>query len=146
MERAQRFSLDISKHHGFRTHRVGIVVHPTVERLRKAHGPDPNYDRINGFCRPTPYRERYNKRTKAWERVPEGPTGAVVHMARGLVTTEIVTHELTHAALALYRINVKATVHLGNGVNSREELLAYMVGELCREAANKITERGLWTT
>lgn len=46
------------------------------------------------------------------------------------VTSEIVAHELVHAAVAVYRMNVRGDVRLGEDCGEREEQLAYIYGEL----------------
>lgn len=54
----------------------------------------------------------------------------LIRLATGHVTAEIVAHELVHAALQIYRMNVHQDVRIGKGCGGREEDLAYIYGEL----------------
>lgn len=62
--------------------------------------------------------------------IRDGPYAGVLRLAASAVTAEIVAHELVHAALTIYRMNVHPNVHLGIGCYRREEQFAYIYGEL----------------
>jgi hypothetical protein len=44
-----------------------------------------------------------------------------LRLAEGYVTPEIVAHELAHAALQIYRMNVHRDIRLGEACGEREE-------------------------
>lgn len=73
----------------------------------------------------------------AWPDCKTSYAGTL-RLAEGWMTTEIVAHELVHAALTIYRINVHTDVRLGNGCRAREEDLAYIYGELAADMAAKL--------
>jgi hypothetical protein len=109
-----------------------VRIHDTVEELRDAahhhrphHGRD-WWDECAGCFHPAPIR------TSASGEVKEATNGyaGTLRLAATHVTPEIVAHELVHAALCVYRMNVKPDVRLGTGCGQREEDLAYLYGEL----------------
>jgi hypothetical protein len=83
--------------------------------------------------------------TPATRKAPDGsvlepPNGyaGVLRLADGWITPEIVAHELVHAAVQIYRMNVHYDVRLGNGCREREEQLAYIYGELYASLASQL--------
>jgi hypothetical protein len=116
-----------------------VRIHPNVEHLRTAaHRTDPAHDRdwwdeCCGCFQPVGLRSAGNVISDP----PNGYAG-ILRLAEGWrVTPEIVAHELVHAALQVYRMNVKADVRLGNGCREREEQLAYIYGELYADFERK---------
>lgn len=109
-----------------------VRIHDTVEDLRAAaHRFRPHHGRdwwaeCEGCFHPAPIR------VTASGEVKESANGyaGTLRLAVTHVTSEIVAHELVHAALCVYRMNVKADVRLGTGCGQREEDLAYICGEL----------------
>jgi hypothetical protein len=61
---------------------------------------------------------------------PRNGYAGIVRFASDTFTAEVVAHELVHAAVAVYRMNVCHDVRLGPSVGPREEALAYLYGEL----------------
>jgi hypothetical protein len=108
-----------------------VHIHDTVEQLRTAgyrtspwHGRD-WWDGCMGCFQPSPVR------IDAVTGVArESSYAGILRLANGWVTAEIVAHELVHAALHVFRMNVHPNVHLGPGCRRREEQLAYIYGEL----------------
>lgn len=108
-----------------------VRVHDTVEQLRAAahrtapwHGQD-WWDGCVGCFQPSPV--RMDAETGA---VIDGAYAGILRLAEGWVSAEIVAHELVHAALTVYRMNVSADVRLGDGCRRREEQFAYIYGQL----------------
>ena len=122
-------------------------IHPDVDHMRKAarrySGND--FSTALGVCHPAPVRERYDKATDTWTQTPYAHRAGIVRLVAGHVTTEIVAHEFTHAALAIYRMDVKADVRLSRGCADREETLAYIVGDLIASASNRLHAAGAWS-
>jgi hypothetical protein len=110
-----------------------VRIHDTVEDLRvSAHRNAPWHERewwseCVGCFQPTAV--RLDKATGEPKEPANGYAGTL-RLAEGWVTAEIVAHELIHAALCIYRMNVKPDVRLGQGCGKREEDLAYIYGEL----------------
>lgn len=61
---------------------------------------------------------------------PVNGFAGTLRLAAGYLKSEIVAHELVHAALVVYRLNLRPDVRLGTGCGRREEDLAYIYGEL----------------
>jgi hypothetical protein len=98
-----------------------VRIHPSVEDLRTAaarHRPDAEFGDCCGCVHPV---------------YPPGPGNGyagLIRLADEYATPEIVAHELLHAAVVVYRMNVRPDVRLGFGCHGREEQLAYIYGEL----------------
>lgn len=71
------------------------------------------------------------------------PLAAHIRMYDGALGTSVVTHEVTHAALSIFNQDC-----LGEGAvhesMDREEILAYLVGDLAARIVNKIYEFGYY--
>lgn len=108
-----------------------VHIHDTVKQLRAAaHRTSPWHGRgwwddCLGCFQPSPVRM-----DAVTGQVRETAYAGVLRLAEERLTAEIVAHELVHAALAIYRMNVHPNVHLGNGCRRREEQLAYIYGQL----------------
>lgn len=119
------------------TDRVGprrwclVRVHDTVEQLRAAaHRTAPWHGRAwwaecVGCFQPSPV--RIDAETGA---LVDGAYAGILRLADGWMTAEVVAHELVHAALTVYRMNVTPHVRLGDGCRRREEQFAYIYGQL----------------
>jgi hypothetical protein len=112
-----------------------VVIHPNVGHFHAAAiRTAPHHDRgwwngCLGCFQPVTYREREVDGT--WVgRWPANGYAGVLRLIDGHVTAEIVAHELVHAALAVYRMNVRGDVRLGEDCGEREEQLAYIHGQL----------------
>jgi hypothetical protein len=97
-------------------------------RTSPHHGRD--WHREAEACfQPTPHRERWDVDRKVWV-TRHSPCAGTLRLVDGNVTSEIVAHELMHAALQVYRGNVARSVRLEADCGPREEQLAYIYGEL----------------
>lgn len=123
-----------------------VFVHPDPEHLQRAarRYTGSSFKGTLGCCHPAPVRLRYDADGTAVER-PYAHWAGMVRLSQGHITTEIVAHEMTHAALVIYRMDVKPDVRLGNDCRMREETLAYIVGDLIASATNALYQRGLWS-
>lgn len=84
----------------------------------------------------------------------EGPGAGVVRMAREELTAEVVTHEMVHMGLAIYRWSMNpmadedpeedAPAHLSLADMANEEILAGLIGELTQQAVDKLYDLGAW--
>lgn len=77
---------------------------------------------------PAPTRERYDG--KQWLKYWPANYAGIMRLCRGWVTSEIVAHELMHAACTIYRMSVCGHVRLEDDCGRREEQLAYIYGQL----------------
>lgn len=118
-----------------------VRIHPDVEHLRCAAArfrpqhDSGHWEEACGCCHPLGWLNG-GKGDQKWP--PNGYAG-VIRYAEDYLTTEIVAHELVHAALWIYRMNVKSRVVLGDQCNDREESLAYIYGELFADLQSKLT-------
>lgn len=113
---------------------IRVVVHPDVpdlHRLARRRSPwSPPDPGCRGIFQPAVWRERYDPETKAWVRRWPASYVGILRLARGWVTSEIVAHELMHAACAIYRASVCHRIRLEDDCGRREESLAYIYGQL----------------
>lgn len=73
------------------------------------------------------------------------PVCADVHLTRGHLGTEVVVHEMTHAALAwARRVRFPFEKLTERPVNEHEERLAYAVGELAKQFVRRADAAGLY--
>lgn len=115
---------------------VRVVIHPDVadmHRLARRRSPwSPPEQETRGMFQPAPYREWFDAETKQWIRIQRWPASyaGIMRLCRGWVTSEIVAHELMHAACAIYRMSVSRWIRLEDDCGHREESLAYIYGQL----------------
>lgn len=124
-----------------------LAVHPTVEQLRAAataYRPHSDFGKTLGCCHPAPVRAVVVDGELVEKPYVNGWAG-VIRLAATHVDTEIVAHEITHAALVVYRMDVCTDVRLGVGARDREETLAYIAGDLMGAAATALHELGVWS-
>jgi hypothetical protein len=106
-----------------------IRVHDTLDQLRAAaarYHPGADFSECWACCQTAAYRT--NGRIVQYGGA-RGYTG-VLRFAATHLTTEVVTHELLHAAVGTLRALGFPDVRLGRHVTDREEQLAYVYGEL----------------
>jgi hypothetical protein len=117
------------------TDRVGprrwwlVRVHDNLDELRRAasaYHPDVDFSQCWGCCHAAVWLDQDGKLVRYGHRGYAG----VLRFAADHLTGEVVAHELVHAAVATYRMNIAQDVRLGRGVGEREEQLAYIYGEL----------------
>jgi len=70
---------------------------------------------------------------------PDSGYCGVMRFAAGHIGGEIAAHELLHAALAIYRIDVDPDAQLGPDICEAEEQLAYLFGELYASFEHQFT-------
>jgi hypothetical protein len=129
------------------TDRVGprrwwwVRIHDNVDQLREAaHRHRPWYGRDHwddtcGCCHPLGWLNG-GKGDQHW---PANGYAGVIRYSEDYLTSEIVAHELVHAALWTYRMNVTGDVRLGRQCGGREEQLAYIYGELYADLELRLT-------
>lgn len=128
---------------------IRLIVHDTLDDLRAAadrYRPkgDPGWwDNCAACFHPAPVRIRYGPNDE--EQLIDTGFAGVLRLTTERLDTEIVSHECVHAALACYRMDVTAFVHLGNGVGAREETLAYLIGDLTAGVSSALHRLGLWS-
>ncbi len=107
-----------------------VRVYDTAAELRaaaRAHDPGMDLDpEAYGVC----HHARWVNDDATGYRYGKRGYAGVVRFTREKLSDEIIVHELTHAALAVYRMNVAEDVHIGEDVGHEEEALAYLAGEL----------------
>lgn len=110
-----------------------VRIHDSLDDLRDAaHKLRPErgrtgWDDCYGCFHPTYH--YFNPDTRRRRYSVHGYAG-LIRLANGHVTAEIVAHELVHAAVQIYRMNIHPDVRLGANCAGREESLAYIYGEL----------------
>lgn len=115
-----------------------VRVHDDAADLRRAafrHAPHEGRaawedHRIRGCCQPV--RPWTDGETDTW---PGNGLAGVIRLSAEDLYTEVIYHELLHAACAVYRMNVAAVIELGDGLSDmgREEDLAYIYGQLAAD-------------
>lgn len=125
---------------------IRIVLHETVADLQRAASRYRRNDFSNaaGCFHPAPAREHYDGTT--WVNTTPKHWAGVLRLARDHLFPEVVAHESTHAALAIYRVDVAAYVQLGNDCGRREETLAYIVGDVTANVTDALHQAGAWDT
>lgn len=71
------------------------------------------------------------------------PTAAHIRMYDGALGTGVLTHEVTHAALSIYNQDCLKDGPVHEDM-AREEILAYLIGDLTARIVNKIYEFGYY--
>jgi hypothetical protein len=75
----------------------------------------------HGVCQPAPVKE---------DGSDPSHFGGVIRFVASHLTPEVAAHEMVHAALVVYRMDINPDVRLGNGCRLREEHLAHIAGDL----------------
>lgn len=115
---------------------VRVRIYNSVEDLREAARrlhpwtSRAEWSNCYGCFQPVPYRERFNPRTGKFVVVrPPNHFRGTMRLFRPF-TYEVVAHEITHAALTIYRMDVRANANFGMGCSETEEKFAYILGQL----------------
>ena len=124
-----------------------VFIHDDEDQMRAAAVAYNGWpvDDAEAVCQPAPSRQRLADDGETWEQVEPDHFGGILRFVQGNVTTEIVAHELTHAALVVYRMDINPDVRLGNGCRLREEHLAYITGDLIGAASTVLHDAGVWS-
>lgn len=68
----------------------------------------------------------------------------IIRLSKPTCTTLVVSHELIHGALQIYRQEFNKPASFGSGVSEKEENLAYIYGDLFRQMTNKLYKYNIW--
>lgn len=121
-----------------------VMIHDSPAELQEAarrYGRP--VDEALACCHPAPMIERLVD--GEWVRSNPPTWAGVVRLCHPHITTAIVAHEMIHAALVIYRMDVCDDVRLGNGCGDREETLAHIAGDLIGAASTMLHDAGLWS-
>jgi hypothetical protein len=92
-----------------------------------------------GICNPFS-REVYDEKGK-FVRIHE--ICGIIRLSIEALSTEIVSHEVTHAAFWNYRME-HTNANFGKQCNEKEEDFAYIYGKLFRDITVKLYKHGFW--
>ena len=73
-----------------------------------------------------------------------GPSAAHIRMVRGHLGTSVVTHEVAHAALGIYRQDCLARRGSVHDDMEQEETVCYLVGDLAARIVNRLYAYGCY--
>jgi hypothetical protein len=73
-----------------------------------------------------------------------GPTAALIRLWRHRLDTSVVVHEITHAAMGIYRMDWLPKYGAPEDDMENEETLCYLVGELTRGVVDRLHEYGMY--
>lgn len=125
---------------------IRVIVHDTTAELQAAalhYRPFTNWADVAGCFHPAPHRERENNGGK-WVGITPPHWAGVMRLSRETLNSEIVVHECVHVAVAIYRMDIKPNIILGYECRDREEMLAYIVGDITSEVAGALQENKVW--
>lgn len=93
-----------------------------------------------GAFHPVSEREIYDKKTKKWVNTTPKHFAGVLRTSVEHVNTEVIVHEVVHAACHIFRLDVAKRVNLGDNCHQNEEWFAYIVGDLSNSVAKVLPE------
>lgn len=132
-----------------------VIVYPTTREMidaanehTKETGEDMKYTGSAGVC-------HTYQRLKITEKGEETLLNEIgtIRLAKTHLNTEVVSHEVLHAAMHLYRLlygterEYEGSSHnadFGSGCNPQEENLCYLFGEMFRDMNLKLHNNNLW--
>lgn len=129
-----------------RVHDSQAALQESAHRYAPWNGRDFWNERTQACCQPAPP-------LISEDDDPTNPTGELIWPAYGFagvirlhaecLYTEVIYHEVLHAACATYRMNIALSIDLGNGHGGmeREEDLAYIYGQLAADMDTALHER-----
>lgn len=136
---------------------IRLIIHPDRDDLRaaglaynKRRGTHQYLGDAVGLFQPTYFRRRYDRTTKAWVDTTTAFAG-IMRLANGHLTSEVIAHESTHAALHVTRLHDWAkpgfdgNADFGDCCDSREEAFAYLLGGIAAEVNNAVLS-GTWSS
>ncbi|MDE1866723.1 MAG: hypothetical protein KGI08_03305, partial [Thaumarchaeota archaeon] len=68
----------------------------------------------------------------------------IIRLSVPYLPTHIVSHEVFHAAMGLYRFHHKDKANFGKHVTPKEEELAHLYGEMFQEMTHKLYKYKFW--
>lgn len=107
-----------------------VRIHRSVDELRRAaarYAPGTDFSECYGCCHHAVW---VDGGSGGFARYGCNGYAGVIRFAPPYVTGEVVAHELVHAAVAAYRMNIARDVRLGEDCGEAEEALAYIYGQL----------------
>ena len=134
--------------HACRSRYIRLAIYRTADDLRAAgnrhhrrRAIDDDLTDCEGLFQPSPWRSRYNRRTRQWDDTTGAYAGAM-RLTQTRLTPEVVAHESTHAALHIWRLHQWAQdgrapdADFGDSCGPTEEAFAYLLGGIASEVAN----------
>lgn len=138
-----------TRHSGLRRF-VRVTVYDTVDELR--HAAD-NYSRrlgtyvtgeFDGAHGVTHSFQRILIDSEGEEQAPGASTAAHIRLHRAALGTSVVTHEVAHAALAVYDQDCLKEMGPVHQDMKQEEILCYLVGDLSARIVNRLYAYGCY--
>jgi hypothetical protein len=127
---------------------IRVFIHDSPEELVAAaqrYSPHMGFkEGTLGCFHPVPTKRKYID--GEWVNTSHPSFAGVMRLWAGDVDAHIVTHEVVHAAAAIYRMDVRPIVHLGRECNVPEEDFAYIVGDLNAGLAIALHDARAWST
>lgn len=139
---------------------IWVIVYPTLQAMRKAAT---YWDRTseNSGSRKMSHAKTYGISHHYTKERVHKTTGKIIHLneiatirlSKKHLSTEIVAHELIHAAMWNYRLDYGSereyegssyNADFGNSCNADEEIFAHLYGQLFRSMNEKLHDTKLW--
>lgn len=121
-----------------------LVLHDSTPELRIAanrYSLGNNFSQAAGVFHPAPNREFYNKARDKWIDKTDKHYGGIIRLSREYFTYDTIVHECVHAGAAIYRMDVRTIVNLGNGCWEAEETFAYICSDIADSVCAKLDGR-----
>jgi hypothetical protein len=140
----------VSTRHSGRRRFVRVTLYDEVAELRRAANrytravgtyTDGEFDRAYGVTHS--FVSMFYDEDGTTERL--GPGAAHIRLSRGFLGTSVVTHEVAHAALGIYRqdcLEKQGSVHEDM---EQEETVCYLIGDLTARIVNRLYAYGCYT-
>lgn len=140
-------SFRISTRHSGMRRFIRVSIHPDADSMRTAAL---RHSKREGWIRDDEYALAHGvthivdvRRINPDGSETRKPMAAHVRLYDGALSTGVVVHEATHAAMAIYNQDCLAEAPVHEGMD-REEILAYLVGDLSAAMVNKLYEFGYY--
>jgi hypothetical protein len=131
---------------------IRLIIHPNADSLvaagtayNKRRGSSQDLSGSAGLFQPTPFRSRYDRKTKSWADTTATFAG-IIRLANGHLTGEVIAHESTHAALHVTRLHDwnkpdgSGNADFGDCCDDREEAFAYLLGGIAAEVNDAVLQ------
>lgn len=140
-------SFRVSTRHSGSRRFVRVSIYSNAGSMRAAalkHSQREGYIRVDEYAAAHGITHTYDVRTIGVDgSEARSPTAAHIRMYDGALGTSVVTHEVVHAAVSIYNQDCLDDGPVHEGMD-REEILAYLVGDLAARIVNKIYEFGYY--
>lgn len=139
----------VSVGHSGRRRFVRVSVYETAEELRAAAD---RYNKRIGAYTPGEFDHAHGVTHSFWsvlidgdgKEVRTGPSAAHIRLYRGALGMAVVTHEVAHAALAIYRQDCFGEQGSVHGDMEQEEVACYLIGELAARVVSGLYRYGFY--